>query len=106
MKIRVAFVLTSLFIICSGCSNNNTSGDMDYEKTKKMVVDILKTDDGKKAIHDVLSDESIKSELIMNQDVVTKTVEETLTSPKGKQFWEKAFKDPKFTAAYAKVFRS
>lgn len=102
MKTRVAFLLTSLFIICSGCSNSNTSGDMDYEKTKKMVVDILKTDDGKKAIRDVLSDQSIKSELIMNQDVVKKTVEETLTSPKGKQFWEKAFKDPKFTAAYAK----
>ena len=84
----------------------NTSEEMDYEKTKKMVVDILKTDDGKKAIQDVLSDEGIKSELIMNQDIVTKTVEETLASDKGKKFWEKAFKDPKFTAAYAKVFKN
>jgi spore germination protein D len=102
MKIRVAVLLTSLFIICSGCSSNNTSGELDYEKTKKMIVDILKTDDGKKAIKEVLSDESLKSELIMNQDIVTKTVKETLTSKKGKDFWEEAFKDPKFTAAYAK----
>ena len=48
MKFRVAFLLTSLFIICSGCSGTNTTEEMDYEKTKKMVVDILKTDDGKK----------------------------------------------------------
>ena len=94
MKIRVAFLLTSLFIICSGCSSNNTSDEMDYEKTKKMIVDILKTDDGKKAIQEILSDESVKSELIMNQDIVTKTIEKTLTSKKGKKFWEKAFKDP------------
>ena len=57
----------------------NTSEEMDYEKTKKMVVDILKTDDGKKPLQDVLSDESIKSELIMNQDIVTKTVEEHIS---------------------------
>ena len=106
MKFRVAFLLTSLFIICSGCSGTNTTEEMDYEKTKKMVVDILKTDDGKKAITDLLSDESVKSELIMNQDIVKKTVEETLTSDKGKQFWEKAFKDPKFTAAYAKALKT
>ena len=65
---------------------------MDYEKTKKMVVDILKTDDGKKAIQDVLSDESVKSELIMNQDIIKKTVEETLASDKGKNFGKKPLK--------------
>lgn len=106
MKIRVAFLLTSLFILCSGCADADTGGEMDYEKTKKMVVDILKTDDGKKAIQDVLSDDGVKSELIMNQDIVTKTVEKTLTSDKGKKFWEEAFKDPEFTAAYAKALKT
>ena len=106
MKIRVAFLLTSLFILCSGCANADTGEEMDYEKTKKMVVDILKTDDGKKAIQDVLSDDGVKSELIMNQDIVTKAVEKTLTSDKGKKFWEEAFKDPKFTAAYAKALKT
>lgn len=106
MKTRVAFLLTSLFIICSGCSSDNTSNEADYEKTKKMVVDILKTDDGKKAIKEILSDESLKGELIMNQDIVTKTIEDTLVSKKGKKFWEKAFEDPKFTAAYAKALKT
>ena len=75
-------------------------------KQKKMIVDILKTDDGKKAIQEVLSDQGVKSELIMNQDIVTKTVEKTLTSKAGKKFWEEAFKDPKFTAAYAKSLKT
>lgn len=105
MKIRVAFLFTSLFIICSGCSSSDTGNELDYEKTKKMVVDILKTDDGKKAIKDILSDESVKNELIMNEDVVTKTIEKELISDKAKKFWEKAFKDPKFAATYAKAIK-
>ena len=89
-------------LVGSGCSQNGTSvAKMDYEETKKMVVDILKTDDGKKAIQDVLSDKSIKSELILDQDAVTKAVETTITSDKGQKFWEKSFKDPKFAAIYA-----
>ena len=105
MKIRVAFLLASLFIICSGCAAENTSEETDYETTKKMVVDILKTDDGKKAIKDILTDESVKSELIMNDTTLTKTVESTLVSDKGKDFWKKAFEDKKFTAAYAKALK-
>ncbi|MFJ5625117.1 spore germination lipoprotein GerD [Peribacillus loiseleuriae] len=103
MRYGVTLLLFSMFcLVGSGCSQNGTSvAKMDYEETKKMVVDILKTDDGKKAIQDVLSDESIKSQLILDQDVVTKAVETTITSDKGQKFWEKSFKDPKFAASYA-----
>lgn len=106
MKIRVTFLFIALVIICSGCAEEGANSNTDYEKTKKMVVDILKTDEGKKAIKEVLSDEKIKSELIMNEEIITSTIESTLTSDKGKQFWEQAFKDSKFKAAYAKSLRT
>ena len=48
-------------LVGSGCSQNGTSvAKMDYEETKKMVVDILKTDDGKKAIQDVFLTNQLK----------------------------------------------
>ncbi|KHF28870.1 Spore germination protein GerD precursor [Anoxybacillus sp. BCO1] len=37
-----------------------------------MVVDILKTDEGKKAIQEVMSDEKVKQQLVMDQEVVKK----------------------------------
>jgi spore germination protein D len=67
-----------------------------------MVVDILKTDDGKKAIQDVMSDDKLRQELIMDQAVVTETIQTTLTSEKGIDFWKKTFQDPKFAETIAK----
>lgn len=93
----------------SGCAQNeaqgSTSQNIDYDATKKMLVDILKTDDGKKAIKDVLSDEKMKEQLLLDQQLIKQTIEKELLSPKGEAFWKQAFKDPKFAAAYAKSMK-
>ncbi|WRP06787.1 spore germination lipoprotein GerD [Rossellomorea aquimaris] len=99
------FLLTILLLSACGGGGETGSGKMDYEETKKMVVDILKTDDGKKAIEEVMSDEKMKSELIMDQGVVTDTISKTLTSEKGTEFWKKSFEDPKFAEAMAKSMK-
>ncbi|WP_433746336.1 spore germination lipoprotein GerD [Falsibacillus pallidus] len=106
-KMYLLLLASSLFLLssCSGGSDTGSSGQMDYDQTKKMIVDILKTDDGKKAIQDVMSDEKMKQKLIMDQSVVTDTIEKTLTSDKGAEFWKKAFEDPKFTEAMAKSMK-
>lgn len=101
-------LLLILFLLTlTGCTGSDTSnsGEMDYEQTKKMVVDILKTDDGKKAIQDVMSDEKMQKKLVMDQKVVTDTIEKTLTSEKGADFWKKAFEDPKFAESVAKSMK-
>lgn len=91
-----------MLFILNGCSTqDNQSGSLDYEQTKKLVVDILKTDDGKKALKEVLADESLKQELVLNDSVVNEAVGTTLVSDKGKDFWKKAFEDPKFAEAFA-----
>ncbi|MFC7787155.1 MULTISPECIES: spore germination lipoprotein GerD [unclassified Rossellomorea] len=99
------FLLSILLLSACGGGGDTGSGKMDYEETKKMVVDILKTDDGKKAIEEVMSDEKMKSELIMDQGVVTDTISKTLTSEKGTEFWKKSFEDPKFAEAMAKSMK-
>lgn len=94
-----------IFVI-SACAPREESGtQMDYEETKKMVVDILKTDDGKKALQEVMKDEEMKQVLIMDQNVVKETIETTLTSDKGAKFWQKVFEDPKFVESFAKSIK-
>lgn len=92
-----------LLLIAVGCAANEAqNSEPTYEETKKMLVDILKTDDGKKAIKDVLTDDSFKQKLIMEQDVIKTTIVDTLVSEEGKDFWKEQLKDPKFSEALAK----
>ncbi|MBB6447568.1 spore germination lipoprotein GerD [Bacillus benzoevorans] len=104
MKKVISLLLPFLaLLLITGCNQEVAgNGQLDYEQTKKMVVDILKTDDGKKAIQDVMSDEKLRQELIMDQAIVTETIQTTLTSDKGIDFWKKTFQDPKFTETIAK----
>lgn len=105
---RYSFLFLLVIFLLSACGGGGDTGSskMDYEETKKMVVDILKTDDGKKAIQDVMADEKMKAKLIMDQGVVTDTISKTLTSKKGSEFWKKSFEDPKFAEAMAKSMKN
>lgn len=96
-------LLMLLFTIgITACAQPEAGKELDYEETKKMVVDILKTDDGKKALQEVMSDDGMKEKLVMDHAVVTDTIEKTLTSEKGTEFWKKSLEDPKFAEAMAK----
>ncbi|QPC48479.1 spore gernimation protein GerD [Mangrovibacillus cuniculi] len=97
-------IFSTWLAACSGGGEEN-SGQMDYEQTKKMIVDILKTDDGKKAIEEILTEEKMKQQLIMDQAIVQSTIETTLTSEKGTEFWQKRFEDPKFAETMSKSMK-
>lgn len=101
------FLIPAAFLLlAAGCAPTESGGgQVDYEETKKMVVDILKTDDGKKAIQEVMGDDGMKQKLIMDQPVVTDTIEKTLTSEKGMEFWKKSLEDPKFAESVAKSMK-
>ncbi|MEH7479658.1 spore germination lipoprotein GerD [Neobacillus drentensis] len=108
MKSKRMLLLLPIMVFLTSCSSNDASsgGQIDYEETKKMVVDILKTDDGKKAIQDVMSSDSMKEKLVMDQKVVSDTIQQTLTSDKAKQYWKETFSDPKFAQSISKNLKS
>lgn len=98
--IPLFFVFFCMLVGCSNNSSNENSGN--YDETKKMVIDIMKTDDGKKTLEEIFEDNTFKETIIMDQEVVMNAVEKNLTSEKAMKFWEKAFKNPEFAASYAK----
>ncbi len=88
-------------IFLAGCGNNSAAKqDLDYDQTKKMVVDILQTEDGKKALQDIITDDKMKQHLIMETDVVKESVTQALVSEKGAEMWQKLFDDPTFVESF------
>lgn len=103
MKRKAPLLILLLFLLygCAPAEQGNGQ-NADYEGTKKLVIDILKTDEGKKAIEDVLNDEKTKAKLIMDEAVVKNTIKGALTSKEAEDFWKKQFEDPKFAETFAK----
>lgn len=101
-KTTFALLLICSFIFLPACSTQDSgSVNMEYEETKKMIVDILKTEDGKKALKEVLSEDEFKAQLAIDNTVVSDSIQSTLVSDKGKEFWKKAFEDPEFAKTFA-----
>lgn len=95
-------LLTFLFIaiaLLSSCGSEPAK-EADYEQTKKMMVDILKTDEGKRALLDIVSDDELKQHLVIEADIVKETLSSTLFSEKGKTMWAQLFSDPKFVKEF------
>lgn len=99
--VSIALLGLSLFFI-SACGDNTESHDVEYESTKKMVVDILQTEDGKKAVKEILADDEIQDLLIMESGEVKEAVNEALSSEEAQKNWKKMFQDPEFIKTYAK----
>lgn len=97
-----AFV-TVLFFFAGCADQSGAKQEMDYEETKRMVIDILQTDEGKKALRDLFQDEKMKQQLVMESDVVQSALTETLASEDGIKMWEKWFDDPAFVETYMKA---
>lgn len=94
-----------LFVLCLlvGCTAPQTSPS--FDEMKKTMTDALQTEDGKKALRQILAEEDFRELLVLEQAEVKKSIEETLLSEKGDDFWKKAFDDPKFTEKIAKSMK-
>lgn len=99
-------LLLSVTLMVSCAATEDQGSQPDYESTKKMMVDMLKTDEGKKSIQEVLSDDEVKQEIIMEQVLVKETIQQVLTSEKGKEFWAELMKDPEFAKSLAESLQA
>jgi spore germination protein D len=90
-------------ILLSSCAPKEAAGGKpDYKETKQMVLDILQTEEGKKAIEEVMKDKEVKQKIFINEPFVKKTIESTILSPENTESLKKIMSDPKFMKEYAK----
>ncbi|AJS60244.1 spore germination lipoprotein GerD [Paenibacillus sp. IHBB 10380] len=112
--IRMLGLLFVLTVTLSACgSEQSSSSQGSYKETKTMVVDILKSDEGKKAVEEALSGGGtssggmgMKMVSAQSSEEIRTAVKDTLTAPEYKKELEKIMKDPKFAGDFAKAISS
>lgn len=101
MMKRIFLLSFCLIFILAGCLNENSSKkELDYDQTKKMVVDILQTDEGKKVLREIIADDKMKQHLIMDSDTVQQSMTKILDTKESTTMWQRLFEDPEFVKAY------
>lgn len=66
-----------------------------------MVLDMLKTDDGKQTIKELLEDKEMKTAIVFDEPAIKNTIFETFKSEQGKKLWTDLLKDPGFSEKLA-----
>lgn len=94
-------LLLILTLFLSACAQDKASS-MSYDEIKKIMIDALQTEDGKKALRKLLEEPDFRELLILEHEEVRKATEETLLSEEAQEFWKKTFEDPKFKETVAK----
>lgn len=135
-SVKCLCIAGGLALILSGCGSDNPSAapQGSYKETKTMVIDILKSDEGKKALEEAIFGERSSGETSSNKaasgsnssgsgntskglgikmlnsqsssDEIRLAVKDTLSSPEYKKEFEEIMKDPKFAGDFAKVVNS
>lgn len=116
MKIIIIRTFTLIFVLISltSCGSENSSQQQGqqaqgYKDTKTMVIDVLKTTEGQKAIMDAgkeSQDKSIKLLATGEGQQIQLAVKEILTEDTGKKMLEKTMTDPKFAGQFAQAIQS
>jgi spore germination protein D len=99
---------------CGSEQSSSSSGQGSYKEMKTMVIDILKSDEGKKAVEESLSNSSssgtsgmsMKMMPLQTTEEIKTAVKNTLTAPEYQKEIEKIMKDPKFAGDFAKAIQS
>lgn len=100
---RVLFLSLVLMFLAS-CSDAQTQ-TMSYDEIKKIMLDSIQTEDGKKALRQMLEDPSIRDLVVLEHDQVETAIKDTLLSEEATEFWKKQFEDPKFKESIAKSMK-
>ncbi|MGN1401595.1 MAG: spore germination lipoprotein GerD [Bacillus sp. (in: firmicutes)] len=93
-----------ILFLLSGC-NESSGGQQDYEQSKNMILDVLRSDDGKLALAEILEADSLKEQLLLKDDLIADTLQKVIKSADAKQFWTSAFNDPAFASSYAEALK-
>ncbi|ALS24898.1 MULTISPECIES: spore germination lipoprotein GerD [Paenibacillus] len=106
--IRVVPVLLIVGVLTACGSEIQASsgnGGATYKDTKSMVLDILKTEDGRKAIQEATIQQNSKLQILSAGDTqqLQLAVKDVLVDTENSQFLQKMITDPRFAGQFAKA---
>jgi len=106
IPVVIVFIMV-LILVLVGCNafKQSESSNPDYKELKQMVIDILQTEDGKKAIEETIEDPKLKKNMVLNNKEVGEIVQKELLSPDNKEKLTSMYEDPKFAAELAKALK-
>ncbi len=115
MRWQAAAALLAATLVTASCGADTTqqSGQMDYKSTKSMVLDILKTEDGQKAMQEAMTRHGNGTDVGMLQILSTQqgqqlqlAVKEVITKPEYATALQNMMIDPKFAGEFAKALQN
>ena len=81
---RRLLIILFLSIVLVGCNDEKTS-TLSYDEIKKIMVDSLQTEDGKKAIREMLNDQAFRDLLVLEHAEVENAMKTTLLSTEAEE---------------------
>ncbi|CAG7647297.1 Spore germination protein GerD [Paenibacillus solanacearum] len=103
--ILIVGVLTACGSDTQAASSGNSGSN--YKDTKSMVLDILKTEDGRRAIQEATIQQNTKLQALSAGDtqMLQLAVKDVLVDTQSTQFLQKMITDPKFAGQFAKAIQ-
>ena len=105
LSVWAAGCLAAILTSCSPAQRPQQDTTTSYENTKEMVIDILKTDDGKKAIQEMFQDREFQKQVVLTEEDFATVIRETITSEENREKLNEIIRDPKFAAELAKALK-
>ncbi|GFR39447.1 germination protein GerD [Insulibacter thermoxylanivorax] len=109
LRLRHIIPCILMILLLASCAAQQPSSGADYKEIKSMVIDILKTEEGKKAIEEAQKSSEQSSGAIMQMlsspqgQQIQMAVKEVLTDPKYPEYLKQMMTDPKFAGEFAKA---
>ncbi|WP_025690208.1 spore germination lipoprotein GerD [Paenibacillus zanthoxyli] len=119
--LRNSGIVLGLILVLTACGSEQSSSSsqqFSYKEMKTMVVDILKSEEGKKAVEEAMSTPSggagggggsgtmSMKMLPQTNEQIRLAVKDTITAPEYQKEIEKIMKDPRFAGDFAKAINS
>ncbi|WP_409343389.1 spore germination lipoprotein GerD [Paenibacillus sp. MBLB4367] len=104
----IPVLLACLLLVSCGSGSGGQSQTQSYKDTKSMVLDVLKTEDGQKAIKEASEKNKDKTAKLLSSGEgvqIQTAVKDVLTDPSNSKLIEKTMTDPKFAGDFAKAIQ-